>query len=166
MTGCSSCAEGLLISEVHILLSFGPEDVPVTFEISADVEEIIWDDASQCNIPGGQICASDITTITINSEGLYDISIPVNCDCLPMISSYALGLFFHTDFTSTGFPNLVIDASPVGCTSWNDWGDGWNDLVTNFGFPGELSIFADVDCCEDPVANESHSWDEIKSMFR
>jgi hypothetical protein len=72
-------------------------------------------------------------------------------------------------FDPAGEVNLYTDDIPVGCTSWineND-GSGWVDLVNGPpGFPGELLIFGNVNCCEEPVATEDRTWGDVKSLFR
>jgi hypothetical protein len=38
--------------------------------------------------------------------------------------------------------------------------------VGDAGFPGNILMWGDVVCCEDPVATESRSWGAIKSLYR
>jgi len=42
------------------------------------------------------------------------------------------------------------------------------DLLENdyFGPIGDLQIWADALCCEDPVSTDTRSFDAIKSLFR
>lgn len=61
---------------------------------------------------------------------------------------------------------MITDDFPTACTSFNDWGSGWHDLVVDFGFPGNLVMWADAMCCEDPIAQERRTWGDVKSLFR
>jgi hypothetical protein len=40
------------------------------------------------------------------------------------------------------------------------------DLVMDSGIPGDNVMFADIDCCENPVANENSTWGEMKNQYR
>ena len=75
---------------------------------------------------------------------------------------YMISMHYPAEFTA----KLVTDDIPVPCLSWNNWGDGWYDLVTDFNFPGTVSMYGDVLCCSDPVDVEVESWGDIKSLFR
>jgi hypothetical protein len=41
---------------------------------------------------------------------------------------------------------VVIDSSHHTCNTYNDWGGGWVDVVNDYGFPGDLSMFVTLDC--------------------
>jgi tetratricopeptide (TPR) repeat protein len=43
---------------------------------------------------------------------------------------------------------------------------GQIDLVVDYGFPGQLNIYADVVCCGSPSAVENDSWGCIKALYR
>ena len=165
--GCTACTEGFTVEAVTLYLQFGVEDVPVTFEARADFEEAIWDDALQCYYPGPEICVSPDYTVTIDAAGLYAISLPMDtaCACAEFGHWYGISFEFLTSFDSDGRPDLITDEFPVGCVSWNDYGAGWEDLQ-DFGFPGEVSMTADIVCCANPVSTEKNTWGEIKAMFR
>lgn len=164
--GCDLCQSGLVVREVHFLLNFGVEDVPATFSAYADVEESIWDAAIGCLYPGPEICVSDPVEFTVDTEGLYDFSIPIVCECMEVGYPYFLSFHFTTEFPETGRPDIITDEAPLGCVSWNDYGTGWFDLVNDFDLPGEIIMWADADCCEDPVATETKTWGDIKSLYR
>ncbi len=164
---CTQCPAGFKVEMVHFYMQFGAEDVPTSFDCMVDFEETVWDEASGCFMPGPTICESQPYTVTIDQAGLYDIALPLPydvCDCAYFGYKYALGLTFLTPFDST--PDAITDDIPVGCTSWNDYGMGWYDLVTGFGFPGEIIMFADIICCENPVDTEKDTWGGVKSLFR
>ncbi|MFH1843729.1 MAG: hypothetical protein ABIF77_11045 [bacterium] len=166
-TSCS-CPIGFQLETIHMLMDFGVEDVPVTFEAYVDLEEAVWDDLLGCYYPGPETCVSPVYQFTIDTAGTYDIAMSIfdHCDCAYMNYNYFLSFHFVTTFDSAMLPSLVSDEFPVGCTSWNDYGFGWQDLVNDFGWPGELMMWADVVCCEFPVGTENGTWGEVKTMYR
>ena len=162
------CGGGFKIEQVHFYMNFGEEDVPFTFEASAIFHEADPDPTSGCKVPGPVICSSPVYSITIPAAGIYDIALPMDqttCGCAYFEYGYAVGVNILTDFPSSQRPDAVTDGVPVGCTSWNDYGAGWEDLIS-FGFPGELVLYADVVCCDSPVAGEISPWGSLKSLFR
>jgi hypothetical protein len=160
------CAAGFSIEAIHIYLQFAVDDVPVTFDANVDFREAVYDETEACWLPDAPVCVSPTYTVSIDTPGLYDIALPIDpasCPCAFFDYKYAVSFNFLTAFRS--YPDAVTDAAPVGCTSWNDYGLGWLDLI-DFSFPGELIMFADVVCCENPVPTESKTWGEMKSLFR
>jgi hypothetical protein len=167
-TDCSACGQGFTVESVTLYVQFGTEDVPVTFDARVDFEEAAWDDQLGCWVPGPEICVSSSYSITINQPGGYLLTLPMDtaCACAAFGYWYGISFEFLTAFNSGMEPDLITDNYPVGCTSWNDYGAGWEDLVTGFGFPGEIIMYADMTCCPDPVPAERDTWGSIKSMFR
>lgn len=162
------CAGGFNIEQVHFYMQFGAADVPSSFNAYVDFRETAFDAVSGCSVPGSVICASPSYTVTITNAGLYDIALPLDpagCACAYFGYDYAVGINFTTVFPTAGRPSAITDAAPVGCTSWNDYGAGWDDLG-GYGLPGELTMFADVVCCEPPVPGAAPSWGDLKSRFR
>lgn len=166
-----NCPVGFNLLSVHMLLQFSddPSEVyPQEFSLYGDLETAVYDDALGCYVPGPEECAGPLVTITIDQPGLYDIEVPMDCPCAFIYGSdgtafmYMLSMHFVGPVSAA----IITDDIPVGCTSWNNWGQGWFDLVTDIGFPGELSMYGDVNCCSDPVAVEEKSWGDIKSLFR
>jgi len=156
-----------------MLLQFGPEDVPTTFDVYVDLEDALWDGV--CWVPGIEDCVSPVYSVTIDTDGLYDISLPIYdaCDCAYFFSPvtcqpfyYFLSFHFPNAFPTGMEPDVVTDDFPLGCTSYNDFGSGWLDLVTEYSFPGELMIWADVACCDNPVGDGACSWGKIKNLYR
>lgn len=163
---CSGCPEGFTIESVTMYMNFGPEDVPITFEAAVDFEEALPGQEAGCMIPGPAVCTSPTYSITIDTAGLYAINLPMGgCACAEFGHWYGIGITFPNPFPETQRPDAVTDASPVGCTSYNDYGVGWQDVL-DFGFPGELIMNADIVCCANPVPVDGSTWGTIKSMFR
>ncbi len=164
-TDTCGCPAGFTVDFVHMIVQFGPEDVPVTFDAYVTVDSEAWNDELDCWYPGDAVCESEITSITIEEAGLYDIGLPTPaCLCASMNYQYSLSYVFVSSFASN--PDVVTDQFPTDCTSWNDYGLGWYDLVADFGFPGNLIMWADVTCCQSPVANAEESWGAVKTLYR
>jgi len=170
-TAPDCCETGFNIQAVHMVLHFDENWLyPFEeFDVYAYLEEAIWDDSHQCWVPGVEDCASEVTYFTIDAPGLWDLAVPIaDCDCAYVYdptgapNKYMVSLYFPLPFDA----NIVTDDIPVGCTSWNNWGYGWSDLVTDNGFPGELIMYAEVDCCDSPIEAEEQSWGEIKELYR
>ncbi|MBU2500710.1 hypothetical protein KJ682_05210 [bacterium] len=165
---CPNCPMGFTVSSVHMVLRFGAEDVPSTFLAYVDFEEAIYDPAIGCYLPGPEICLSSVYTITIDAPGVYDINLPLDagsCPCAYFEYWYGISFTFVDPFPLGMEPEPITDNFPVGCVSYNDWGQGWQDLFS-YGFPGELIMYADILCCSPPVDTEGSTWGGIKTLFR
>jgi len=162
------CPLGFHLQTVHMLMNFGAEDVPATFDVYADLEEAVFDEVSGCWLPGAEVCASPVYSVTIETAGLYDISLPIGdtCECADMRYIYLLSYHFMTAFPAGMEPDAVSDDIPTSCISYNDFGSGWLDLVTDFGWPGNIIMYADADCCEFPVSDEGSTWGGVKNLYR
>lgn len=86
------------------------------------------------------------------------------CGCIDM--AYTQSLCIDPLFDSESVW-LVTDIAPGHCPDhglyptmglWAVWYE--------FEAPGNLVIWAEVDCCETPVATETMSWSSIKGLFR
>jgi len=162
------CPSGFTVTNVHMFMDFEAADVPVTFDIYADMGSAVMDPATGCYVPGPEECTGELFTVTIDAAGTYDIAIPLGCDCAYVYDPtgapyvYYLSMHFPTAFTA----RLVSDGIPAACTNYNDWGAGWEDLDPFFTDFGTINMYGEVVCCEEPVATEEKSWGSIKSLFR
>jgi hypothetical protein len=159
-----SCEQGFQLENVHMLLSFEPGMVPVTFEVLADLEEAVWDPETGCWVPGSPVCTSAPFVFHIVEPGTYEIIVPMDgCPCAAMDYYYFLGMHFLTLFEA----DLVIDAFPAPCIAYNDKGSGWVDLYEWFSrSSGAPIIWGDVICCTPAVPTQPSSWGGIKSLYR
>lgn len=163
-----TCPTGFAVTMAHMYLDFEAADVPVTFDMQAVLGSQVWDPTVGCYVPGEIDCLGSAYTITIDTAGSYDLAIPLVCDCAYIYDPtgnpyrYYIGIFYHGAFTA----RVITDGVQAGCTSFNDWGVGWADLEPYFTTYGNVNIFADVNCCADPVATESETWGGIKSLYR
>ena len=114
-TASCGCAPGFHLEAVHLLMQFGAEDVPVTFDAYVDLEEAAWDGGSGCWIPGPEICVSPVIPVTIDTPGLYDISIPIydQCPCASRRYMYLLSFPLVSSFPTNGRPDLLADDTPL-----------------------------------------------------
>jgi hypothetical protein len=167
-TETCSCPVGIRLGNVRLLMQFGPEDVPASFEAYVALEEAVWDDAIGCYVPGEEVCASPVSTVEIAGAGLYSVGISLSehCGCADIDFPYLLSFHFISTFAAASRPDLIADDFPVGCRSWNDYGFGWQDLVSELSWPGELILWAESSCCELPVATPPPSWGGVKALYR
>lgn len=163
-----ACPLGFDVETVHMYMQFGAEDVPATFEAYVNLAEAEFDPDSGCWLPGTEVCVGEVYSITIDTAGLYDISLPLgeSCECAAMEYMYMLSFHILTAFPTGMEPDAVSDDIPTNCTSWNDYGAGWVDLVADIGWPGNISLYADVMCCEFPVGDADNTWGGIKNLYR
>jgi len=164
-----NCPVGFQLLSIGMVLEF-PADLPDPYFFFAygDLETAVWDEVLGCYVPGAEECTGPLTTFFVG-PGTWVIELPMpECACAYIYGPggvpymYMLSVHFVGPVTA----NLVTDEFPVGCTSWNNKGDGWVDLVNDSNFPGELIIYGDVNCCDEPVATEEKSWGDVKSLFR
>ncbi len=160
------CETGFYFDTVHMLVQFGPEDVPVTLEVNASFEETQMDATGDHLIPGPPICTSPTYRGTITEPGAYDCTIPLNetnCACAEFGWDYAISINILNQLENK--LDLIVDDSPVGGVSWMDQGNGWYDM-SSMQLPGEIKLMATTQCCSNPVADDQPSWGSVKAMFR
>ncbi|NIP44745.1 MAG: hypothetical protein GWO41_15650 [candidate division Zixibacteria bacterium] len=110
---------------------------------SADIEAIDPDlSLPSCPYPGGVIDISSKQSFHIPRAGGYILVIPFEKP-VTVNSPYFCGFYFSNDISDMG-PEIVIDNDPYLCVNWNDWGEGYIDLVQNehLPFPGNLVLFS------------------------
>ncbi len=158
---CTACPDNININSITVVLN---ATVACTVSIAVDVEEVGFPLIDDCGVPGPEICISDSYTIGFPATGVYVVQLPIDCPCLSKINPYMLS-FHYESSTCTTPPSIVTDEYPTPCTSWNYFGGVWTDLVTDVGFPGNLSIYAGATCCEG-TATEKSSWGKVKKLYR
>ncbi len=159
-TTCSDCVLGWQLTSVHILLQ---TDAACELTMRVDLEGADYLPGTDCTYPGPEVCLSELYTINIPNAGLWDIGLPIDCECAYFDYEYLLSV--HVESMSCT-PDLVTDDFPTDCTSWNDYGSGPFDLVFNYSFPGNLMIWGEVECCDNPVTNEARTWGGVKGLYR
>ena len=162
---CTVCPLGIQVTGVHILLLTAEA---TTIVMAVDVEEAVYASPG-CPSPGPELCASPLYSVSIPAGGLWDVGLPISCNCLAPVGRYLLSVHFESVSNASGtIPGLITDAGPaLLCTNWNNYGFGWYDLLAAYpDWPGNLNIYADVECCTPPVPVEEHSWGQIKALYR
>jgi hypothetical protein len=163
------CASGFAVDGVHLLMKFDAEDVPATFNVNADFCDVTLDPGTGCLVPGAVISNSGHQSFTITEAGVYDIVAlmdPSAQACSEFGHTYAVSFNFPAAFPAAMRPSAVTDDDPIGCTTFNQYGEGWFDVVYDYEFPGEIMLGAGIVCCDDPVADETTSWGDLKSSYR
>jgi len=165
LTNQCGCPYGFRITTVHFFLYF--PDIRARVPIWVDLENALWDPVLQCWVPGPEDCVSPTYTVQVPSTGLYDIALPLPCDCAFMDYWYLISVHLGTITGTTNLPKIVVDAGPVlPCYNWNDWGEGWVDLSTVGGWVWNVAMYAEAECCENPVPEEGTSWGQVKQLYR
>jgi hypothetical protein len=162
------CDNGFQVQMVHQIMQFTETQVPVTFDVYAGLGSAVWDPTVGCFVPGPLECRGATFTVTIDAAGLYDIAIPLDCDCAFMYDPTGAPYIYYVSMTyPTLFSaNVVSDGVPANCFTYNDYGTGWVDLGPIFTTGGNVNVFGEAVCCDTPVATEGRTWGNIKSLFR
>ncbi len=154
------CDIGFSIRAIHIMLGL---DASCDLQISARLLEV--DDPWGCPTPGITLAWAPVIQVDdIDIFGYYEIEIPCDFPCASMDEPYFIAVDFYGG--SADRVNLVGGGPAEDCVNWNDWGSGWVDLVGDIGFQSGLTIWADSDCCYQPIANTPSSWGAVKSLYR
>lgn len=160
-SGCN-CAEGVTVTTIHMLLAL---DEFANLDVAAAVLDANTDGAG-CLSPGAEIAVSAAYTFTgIPSLGYYDIAIPITAPCATVGDAQFIAVYFLNDNDSQFF-GIPITDPPNVCVNYNDWGAGYVDVVDGYGFAGDMLIWADMECCAEPVSTESSTFGNVKSLFR
>lgn len=161
---CSSCNGALQLSVAHMLLNF---QAVCTQQVQVRVVPAV--NNAGCYVPdvNTAICAPIIYNLTPGAIGnfQFNLALPLGC-CVtgPVfldINFITVGAGCSTSATR---PRLIVDATPLGCTSWNVYPGGFDDLVNDIGFPGNPVMWAEGDCCPTPTT--PGSWGRIKTLYR
>jgi hypothetical protein len=141
---CDYCPGGWLPLQVSIMLQ---TDTACTLTLSAGVRE---PDLSvpTCPVPDVVACWSSTYYVVIPNDGLWVITLPLDLGCSVIDGPFFSCVRFEDDPHNAVLPMLVSDDDPVECVSYNDWGSGWDDLVYDHDFPGNLTIYTTLECQE------------------
>jgi len=165
---CPNCPLGFTVQNIYMVLYFSDEDVPATFTVSADIEEAVWD--GECWSPGSQVALSESVVFTINTAGIHTIAIPIDVPCLGSGFNYGIGVHFETPFPENMRPEWTFDMTEfTSCNSWGLWegASDWVRILEIAGYStGDLLIWADAVCCENPVEVDQKTFGDVKSLYR
>ncbi len=161
--GDCGCAEGVTVLSMHMNLR-------VNFSASLLVQAELWsaDLSGGCPVPLAPVAVSAAYQFSgFTSEGNVDLEIPFDSICVGTDEPWFAVIRFLPG-SAGAFLGVPVDATPTACTTWvNRTGlAGWHDVVGEYGWLGNFYVYADLDCCSDPVAGEETSWGEVKTLFR
>jgi len=123
--------------------------------------------------PTTGLCNSAIVLLDGSAGGLIDhtVPLPAGCDCLngPFFVLFKIVDSQCPIDPSSGAlssPAIVVDNTPDPCISYNAYpgSGGPVDMVPNFGFPGNTTMFVEADCCVVP--NLPGTWGKLKTLYR
>jgi len=163
---CLTCPLGFKVTDIHIALQVNQ---PCSIVLSTDLEDALFPDGADCPEPGVVDCFSQSFQVDLPGAGLFDVSIPIDCPCAYKEYTYFIGVFIESYSCQDGsfIPELVTNNTPHACANYNNFGEGWVDLVSEFPtWPGDVLIWANSECCDQPVGAESKSWGAIKGLYR
>jgi uncharacterized membrane protein YuzA (DUF378 family) len=161
---CVSCYYGVMVTRVHVLLQTSE---PCEIDISLNVDEAV-PYGGGCMGPGPEWSNSGVFHVIVGSAGVWNISMPFPTPCLASSRRYLLSVGIANFQCETGsMPDLVTDGLATLCMNWNNFGTGWYDLLGQWPtWPGNLLVYADVQCCTPPVPTEKTTWGAIKALYR
>jgi len=160
--GCGVCDTGFQVNAIHFFVQTAGV---CAIDLSVGLYGTDFTNPD-CPIPGLFDCMSNNFTVNLTGAGVWDINVPVNCPCADVTYLSAIGVEIVEYRCEVPLdPSLITDNFPVNCTSWNDYGAGMVDLVGEAGFPGNLLLFADVECCEPSIGIEDGSWGRVKGLY-
>jgi len=141
-----SCNPGFNVRAVHMALYLETASAP-------QVRVSLATDSGECLGPGAILETSALFTFSgFPQNGYWDIEVPVDFACQDMDAVYYLVF----EFTNTAGPvGIPVDTTPQSCVNYGQWGEGWQDVVTGYGFAGDWLLWADVDCCGTPEPSSS-----------
>jgi len=163
---CSGCV-GFSLNRIHILLN---TTSACDIAMAVRLERATFPHSPSCPETGPLYGTTPVWHVPIAGPGTYDVSLPIMFPCFFVNTTvhYMLRIYFQDiDCVGGGVPRLLTDNAPTHCTNWNDFGTGWYDLFQEYPtWPGNLLIYADAECCSDPVPAEGATWGAIKSLYR
>jgi len=116
---------------------------PGTLWVQADIEVLDPDVSTEnCPYPGYVLGITEDLVFFVPAGGSYLVIMPFD-EPVVVDGPYFAGCYFGGPVYELG-PALITDDDPYSCVSWNDWGEGYVDLISNpyFNFPGNLVMYS------------------------
>lgn len=113
-----------------------------TLWVQADIEELDSLSTENCPYPGYVLGITEDLPFDIPGSGSYLIIMPFD-EPVMVDGPFFAGCYFAAETYNLN-PSLITDDDPYLCVSWNDWGEGYVDLISNpyFNFPGNLVMYS------------------------
>lgn len=159
---CGNCGLGFQVTTINIQVQVTAAS---TIVMEGYLRSAGFPTDPSCAEPTNVECSTGLFTVDLPGAGGWIINLPIDCQCAFLNYPYALGIYIQS--ITGAVPDLITDNSPSLCTSYNDYGAGWVDLRAAYAtWPGNLKIWADGVCCEQPVGAEDESMGELKGKFK
>jgi hypothetical protein len=94
-----------------------------------------------CPVPGTELCATPVYTVSVPDAGWWTISLPLTEQCC-VDGPYFAVIYIFTDLYGLGVDPVAEDDVSDVCRTYNDYGSGWEDLVVDYGWPGEMLLWS------------------------
>jgi hypothetical protein len=132
-------------------------NIQVDAAIDIDVQGFVFDadfTVPDCPVPGAELCATPVYTVSLPGSGHWIIGLPLTEQCC-VYNPYFAGIYIFTDLYGSGADAISEDDVTDICRSYNDYGSGWEDLVVDYGWPGQMLLWSDgytspQNTCEEP----------------
>ncbi len=114
-----------------------------TVYVQVDIEDIDSLTSTEgCPYPGPLLGISEEFGFIMPGGG-YFLLITMFDEPVLVTGPYFAGIYFGSGVDQL-LPALITDDDPYLCVSWNDWGEGFVDLISNpyFNFPGNLVAYS------------------------
>jgi hypothetical protein len=158
---------GFRIWNVHFLI--GVWD-PVAFDISVRWYTAMFNHADPYNPLLGLIRESQTLNASFPESGVYQVSFPVEGDeCAYPGYAYVFSVSIP-DIVTAALGVCSLNVTFGGCSNRSGFEDcphpGPCFLVEDYGWPGDMVIWADAAFCSPPVRTDQHTWGIIKTLYR
>ncbi len=163
------CPGGFAPLSVTFYMTFGEEDLPMTFPIQGALR-LSTDDGTGAKIPGDRVVETPTYEVTLEEAGDYELIIPFDETMLTCVSGdgpWFAELYLPVSFPDGQLPGILADENPVPGTSfYNYFLLGWEDLVEAYSWTGGAVVKMDAACCEGSVPTENNTLGGMKSLYR
>jgi hypothetical protein len=133
-------------------------DHAFTFDVQGFVLDADLSDPT-CPVPGGVLCQTPMYQVAIPGAGHWIISLPM-VDMCCVYGVYFAAIYLPDDISAELADAVSEDDLTDVCRSYNDYGNGWEDLVVQWGWPGEMLLWS-----EGYTAPQNDCPPETEQMF-
>lgn len=116
-------------------------EIQVDSPIDIEVQGFVFDNASPpCPIPGNELCATPVYTVSLPGAGYYRIPLPLAEECC-VYEPYFAVIYIYTDLVGSGADAISGDDG-LACRSYNNISGYWQDLVNVYSWPGQMMLYS------------------------